>query len=95
MQTAVSSHKACAKCMQNEQLHEEQELDGARRLPINQRIEDSLDTDGLVMASTEAAIPESNVGFQMLQKMGWKGQGLGSKEDGEKQLDDKCPSFSK
>ncbi len=52
-------------------------------MPINQRIEDSLDTDELIMASTDAAIPQSNLGFQMLQKMGWKGQGLGSKEDGK------------
>lgn len=52
------------------------------QLPVNQRIEDSLDTEGLKVASTQEAIPESNVGFQMLQRMGWKGQGLGSKEDG-------------
>lgn len=71
--------------MQNEKLQEEYELDGSRKMPINQRIEDSLDTEGLVMASTDAAIPQENLGFQMLQKMGWKGQGLGSNEDGEQQ----------
>eukprot|EP00882_Tetradesmus_deserticola_P003079 GHRQ01003268.1.p1 GENE.GHRQ01003268.1~~GHRQ01003268.1.p1 ORF type:complete len:397 (+),score=163.19 GHRQ01003268.1:119-1309(+) len=33
-------------------------------------------------ASTAVAIDASNKGFQMLQKMGWKGKGLGRKEDG-------------
>ena len=65
-------------------------MDGSLRLPIDQRIEDSLDTDGLHMASTDAAIPDSNVGFQMLQKMGWKGQGLGSKEDGRTSPEETC-----
>lgn len=56
--------------------------DGSRRMPIDHRIEDSLEDDGLQMASVHTAIPESNVGFQMLQRMGWKGSGLGSNEDG-------------
>ena len=72
--------------MQNEKLQEEYGLDGSRSMPINQRVEDSLDTDGIVMASTDTAIPESNLGFQMLQKMGWRGQGLGSNEDGKQLL---------
>lgn len=46
-------------------------------------MEDSLDTDGITMASTDTAIPENNKGFQMLQKMGWKGTGLGRNENGE------------
>lgn len=52
-------------------------------LPIGHRVEDSLDTEGIAMASTDTAIPENNKGFQMLQKMGWKGTGLGRNEDGE------------
>ncbi len=52
-------------------------------LPIGHRVEDSLDTDGIAMASKDTAIPDSNKGFQMLQKMGWKGTGLGRHEDGE------------
>lgn len=52
-------------------------------LPIGHRVEDSLDTDGIAMASTDTAIPDSNKGFQMLQKMGWKGTGLGRNENGE------------
>lgn len=69
--------------MQNEKLQASYQLDGSIRMPIDQRIEDSLDTEGMHMASTSEAIPQSNVGFQMLQKMGWKGQGLGSNEDGK------------
>jgi hypothetical protein len=34
-------------------------------------------------ASAAVAIGASNKGFQLLQKMGWKGKGLGRKEDGE------------
>ena len=52
-------------------------------LPIGHRVEDSLDTEGIAMASTDTAIPENNKGFQMLQKMGWKGTGLGRNENGE------------
>lgn len=33
-------------------------------------------------ASAAVAIDASNKGFQLLQKMGWKGRGLGRKEDG-------------
>ena len=61
---------------------EQRAADEDFRLPINQRIVDSLDDEGLQMASMHEFIPESNKGFQMLQRMGWKGQGLGSKEDG-------------
>ncbi|KAK9796669.1 hypothetical protein WJX73_003521 [Symbiochloris irregularis] len=52
------------------------------RIPIGVRIEDSLDTGGLQMASVHEFIPESNKGFQMLQRMGWKGAGLGKNETG-------------
>ena len=53
------------------------------RIPIGVRIEDSLDTGGLETASLHTAIPQHNKGFQMLQRMGWKGQGLGREESGE------------
>ena len=52
------------------------------RIPIGVRIEDSLDTSGLETASLHEAIPAWNKGFQMLQRMGWKGQGLGREENG-------------
>ena len=53
------------------------------RIPIGVRIEDSLDTGGLETASVHEAIPQHNKGFQMLQRMGWKGQGLGRDEKGQ------------
>jgi hypothetical protein len=45
--------------------------------------DDSVDTDDLVQASTESAIPASNRGYALLQRLGWKeGKGLGRNEDG-------------
>lgn len=79
---------------------EKQELEHAQQtyndadawhLPIGHRAEDSLDTEGLTMASVETAIPEDNKGFQMLQKMGWKGSGLGKDGTGETLTDDFTP----
>jgi hypothetical protein len=52
------------------------------RLPMG-HVDDALDTAGLVQASLDVAIPASNLGFQMLQRMGWKGRGLGASENGE------------
>ena len=34
------------------------------------------------MASASLPIPDHNRGFQMLQRMGWKGAGLGREEHG-------------
>lgn len=64
-------------------------------LPINQKVEDALDTEGMHQASPAEAIPQSNKGFQMLQKMGWKGDGLGSKEDGASLANKLLKSHSK
>lgn len=33
-------------------------------------------------ASLDTHLPSSNVGFRLLQKMGWKGKGLGKDEQG-------------
>ncbi|KAF6167226.1 hypothetical protein GIB67_029864 [Kingdonia uniflora] len=38
--------------------------------------------DDLVQASLDTQITSSNVGFRLLQKMGWKGKGLGKDEQG-------------
>lgn len=34
------------------------------------------------MASASLPIPDHNKGFQMMQRMGWKGAGLGREEHG-------------
>lgn len=53
------------------------------RLPMG-HVDDALDTEGLVQASLDVAIPASNRGFQMLRRMGWsQGRGLGASENGE------------
>ena len=63
------------------------------RIPIGVRIEDSLDTTGLQTASLHEAIPQTNKGFQMLQRMGWnQGRGLGRNQDGE-QASSLCNCF--
>lgn len=51
-------------------------------LPIKQSIEQSIDWTGLFRASSHEPIPCSNKGFVLLQKMGWKGTGLGRSLDG-------------
>ncbi len=46
--------------------------------------DDSVDTAGLEQASLESAIPASNRGYALLQRLGWKeGKGLGRNEDGK------------
>lgn len=69
--------------MQRERAEAYHDNDDSWHLPIGHRVEDSLETEGLNMASTGTAIPEDNKGFQMLRKMGWKGAGLGRDERGQ------------
>ncbi|PWA56887.1 D111/G-patch domain-containing protein [Artemisia annua] len=52
------------------------------RLPINQRLTENVDLDHVEQASLDTQLPSSNVGFRLLQKMGWKGKGLGKNEQG-------------
>ena len=52
------------------------------RLPINQKPTENVDLDGVEQASLDTKLTSSNVGFRLLQKMGWKGKGLGKDEQG-------------
>ena len=51
-------------------------------LPITHRPTENLDMDNLEQASEDTELTSSNVGFRLLQKMGWKGKGLGKDEQG-------------
>lgn len=47
-------------------------------LPISHQITENLDRTDLVQASMDTFIPSNNVGYKLLQKMGWRtGSGLG------------------
>lgn len=52
------------------------------RLPINHRPTENVDLDDVEQASLDTHITSSNIGFRLLQKMGWSGKGLGKDEQG-------------
>ncbi|XP_043725094.1 G patch domain-containing protein 8 [Telopea speciosissima] len=52
------------------------------RLPINHKPTENPDLDNVEQASLETQLTSSNIGFRLLQKMGWKGKGLGKDEQG-------------
>ncbi|KAF8392748.1 hypothetical protein HHK36_023097 [Tetracentron sinense] len=55
---------------------------GDFRLPIDQKPTENLDVDNMEQASLDTQLTSSNIGFRLLQKMGWKGKGLGKDEQG-------------
>ncbi|CAA7398610.1 unnamed protein product [Spirodela intermedia] len=59
-----------------------EDLEEDFRLPIHHRPTENLDTENLEQASLDTRLTSSNVGFRLLQKMGWKGKGLGKDEQG-------------
>ncbi|RYR02022.1 hypothetical protein HN51_039466 [Arachis hypogaea] len=52
------------------------------RLPINHRPTENVDLENVEQASLDTQLTSSNIGFKLLQKMGWKGKGLGKDEQG-------------
>ena len=79
---ATRISKSCTSALQREQRLKVAADDDSWHLPIGHRAEDSLEMEGLEMASASLPIPDHNKGFQMLQRMGWKGAGLGREEHG-------------
>ncbi|KAK7820440.1 g patch domain-containing protein 8 [Quercus suber] len=61
---------------------DEQDLADDFRLPINHRPTENVDLDNVEQASLDTQLTSSNIGFRLLQKMGWKGKGLGKDEQG-------------
>jgi len=54
-------------------------------LPRNVQPTGYVDTDNLDQASMDTHLPESNIGYKLMLKMGWTaGEGLGSDRQGKK-----------
>lgn len=75
-------NSASARAAEEEQRLEQMDEDYS--LPRDHRPQSYIDMTQCEMASMDRHIPDSNKGFQMLLRMGWKGvgSGLGRKQDG-------------
>ncbi|XP_021281544.1 G patch domain-containing protein 8 [Herrania umbratica] len=51
-------------------------------LPINHKPTENVDLENVEQATLDTRLNSSNIGFRLLQKMGWKGKGLGKDEQG-------------
>ncbi|KAL6513236.1 hypothetical protein OROGR_020722 [Orobanche gracilis] len=60
-----------------------QDLAEGFRIPNDHRVAENVDLDNVEQASLDTQLTSSNVGFRLLQKMGWKGKGLGKDEQGK------------
>ncbi|KAG7552013.1 G-patch domain [Arabidopsis thaliana x Arabidopsis arenosa] len=70
---------------EKDQMNQESFIEGLAeefRLPITHRVTENVDLEDVEQASLDTQISSSNVGFRLLQKMGWKGKGLGKQEQG-------------
>ena len=86
----IKTLNACVCHTQREKRQQELlNADGDFYLPINHRADDPLETAGIDISTVDTAIAADNKGYQMLQKMGWGGKGLGRKENGAQLCDSK------
>ncbi|KAI4364635.1 hypothetical protein MLD38_020699 [Melastoma candidum] len=65
-----------------EDTRDDEELYGDFRLPISHRPTENVDLGNVEQASLDTMLTSSNIGFRLLQKMGWSGKGLGKDEQG-------------
>ncbi|XVF05884.1 hypothetical protein REPUB_Repub06bG0000500 [Reevesia pubescens] len=83
--SAQETHIPDKQLHQEEQAYQDsliEDLAEDFRLPINHKPTENVDLDNVEQATLDTRLNSSNVGFRLLQKMGWKGKGLGRDEQG-------------